>query len=123
MLYYPPGMTHLVYNYDQFIYAFVVKGYWHQTRNLSPLTISVTDSTVTMSSRATLELELRAQCVGDEAAIASTTRGRRVFESGNALCGETGDGNGRGGISACFAAWKEAFEVGNLTLNNAKAEL
>ena len=66
------------------------KNYWHQTRNLDDVTISVSGTLVTQENTAGITKEFRREC--------DTTQRVRIFQPETRLCE---------GLEKCFKIWRE----------------
>jgi hypothetical protein len=73
------------------------KGYWHQTKNLSPVTISITDTMVGHDSHADVAEELTYACAG-----APTKLKRVIFSPDAEMCSA---------LDSCYTDWAEMYST------------
>jgi hypothetical protein len=77
---------------------FFISGYWHQTENLSPFTVAVTDTVVYKGCHESVALRLKAECYPE----LKDSSSRFIFTPDERLCKV---------MDHCYKSWKGVFEV------------
>ena len=74
-------------------------GYWHQTQNLSPVTIAITDTMILDDHHEIVARELSNECSG------KGNNGRKIFSPDNSMCKS---------LEKCYTYWSKIFKRLNI---------
>lgn len=77
-------------------FIYYPNGYWHQTKNLSPVTVSITDTMVTSAGHKDIAKELSNECKG------IGNKGRTIFAPDASMCSS---------LQKCYSYWDDMYST------------